>query len=145
MAAATSVDIKTGGVVSMVRLRACELMDLFPAELLVVAVMAMVPSDSAAPSGTVMLHLPSESLVVIPRKLPSAKSSTVPPTSAVPVKVGVVSLVRLSDSELPVSEAELSSGLEGASGAVTSRLLMENTTDLTDELPAASVATTVNE
>ena len=69
--------------------------------------MAMVPSDSAAPSGTVMLHLPSESLVVIPRKLPSAKSSTVPPTSAVSVKVGVVSLVRLSDSELPVSRQNL--------------------------------------
>ena len=78
-------------MVSIVRLK-LELMDLFQL-VLIVAVMAMVPSDSAAPSGTVMLHLPSESLMVM--EAPSAKSSTVPPAS-VPVKVGVVSLVRLS-------------------------------------------------
>ena len=36
------------------------------------------------------------------------------PAFAVPVKVGVLSLVRLSVSELPVSEAGLKSGVEGA-------------------------------
>ena len=58
--------------------------------------------------------MPEPSAVVVPRKLPSAKSSTVLPASALPLKVGVVSLVRLSESELPVSEAALRSGVDGA-------------------------------
>ena len=60
----------------------------------------MAPSDSTEPSGTVKLQLPSESVVVVPREVLSAKSSTVVPATAVPVKVGVGSLVTELDPEL---------------------------------------------
>ena len=74
-------------------------------ESLATAVIAIEPSDSAEPSGTVKLQLPSESVVVVPRELPSAKSSTVLPASAVPVKVGVGSLVTELDPELMTGAA----------------------------------------
>jgi len=44
------------------------------------------------------------------------------PASAVPVKVGVVSAVRLSVLEKPRSLAEARSGVEGAGGASVSRV-----------------------
>ena len=44
--------------------------------------------------------MPSESVVVVPRELPSAKISTVVPATAVPVKVGVGSLVIVLDPGL---------------------------------------------
>ena len=61
------------------------------------AVIVIEPSASAPLSGTVKLQLPSESVVVVPSDLSSAKSSTVLPASAVPVKLGVLSLVKLPD------------------------------------------------
>ena len=48
------------------------------------------------------------------------KSSTVLLASAVPVKVGVVSVVILSVLELPVSEEASRSGVDGADGAIQS-------------------------
>ena len=45
---------------------------------------------------------------------------TVAPTTAVPVKVGVVALVMLSVSSKPVSDAAARSGAEGAAGAILS-------------------------
>ena len=62
--------------------------------------------------------MPLLSAVVLPRDEPSAKSSTVLPVSAVPLKVGVVSSVTLSVSEMPVSEAAIRSGVDGAAGGV---------------------------
>ena len=98
-------------------------------ESLATAVIAIEPSDSAEPSGTVKLQLPSESVVVVPRELPSAKIHGVPAT-AVPVKVGVLSLVRLSSLETPVSEVELRS-VEGAGVAVsTVRLRVDDGSDI---------------
>ena len=44
-----------------------------------------------------------------------ARAAVLPP-SAVPVKVGVVSRVALSVSELPKSEAAIRSGVDGAAG-----------------------------
>ena len=62
--------------------------------------------------------------VVLPREMEFSKSSTELPGSAVPVKLGVVSLVRLSVFEAPESEAAIRSGVEGASGAIKSTLLL---------------------
>ena len=42
---------------------------------------------------------------------------TVAPTTAVPVKLGVVLLVMLSELELPLSDAVARSGVAGAPGA----------------------------
>ena len=78
------------------------------------AMIATTPSESAELSEILKLQLPTESAVVLPSELSAAKSSIVVPAFAVPVKVGVLSLVRLSVSELPVSEAGLKSGVEGA-------------------------------
>ena len=143
MAAAVPADVKVGAVVSTVRVRAAELGEVLPAASVATAVIAAVPFKSAADSGTVKDQLPEPSAVVLPREFPSAKSSTVLPASAVPVKVGAVSLVRLSVSELPESDAAIRSGVEGAAGAVSSRSLMGRETACSLLLPAASVATTV--
>ena len=59
-------------------------------------------------------------MVVLPSGLSYAKNSTVLAGSALPVKLGVASLVWLSKGELPLSEAALKSGVEGAAmGGVT--------------------------
>jgi hypothetical protein len=52
--------------------------------------------------------------------LPSLRIVTVLPASAVPVKVGVVTLVTLSVLEAPLSDAAARSGADGADGAVAS-------------------------
>ena len=51
--------------------------------------------------------------LVVPRDSPSTKTSTMEPASAVPEKVGVLSLVKLSELDLPASEAATRSGFEG--------------------------------
>lgn len=69
----------------------------------------------------VLMHAALPSAAAVPRA-PSAEeeSVTVLPASAVPVKVGVASLVMSSVSEAPVSEAAARSGVEGAAGAAVS-------------------------
>ena len=86
------------------------------------AVMAWEPSAKAEASVTVKTQFPPESAVVLPRELPSAKTSTLLPASAVPVKVGVESLVKLSVSELPVSEAATKSGVDGRISSLLAEL-----------------------
>ena len=93
------VDVKAGALVSTVRERAAELVDALPAASVATAVIAVLPSESAADAGTVKLQLPSSFVVVEPSDEPSAKSSTELLASAVPVKVGVESPVRLSEEE----------------------------------------------
>ena len=63
-------------------------------------------------------QFPSLSAVVVSNEEPSEKISTVLSASAVPVKVGVVSAVTSSLLELPVSESEERSGVEGVEGDV---------------------------
>ena len=63
---------------------------------------------------------PLPSAVVVPKEVMPEKSSTVLSASAVPVRVGVVSVVILSVLELPVSEAASRSGVDGADGAIQS-------------------------
>ena len=65
-----------------------------------------------------------------------------PRVPAVPVTVGVVTLVRLSVLDEPVSLAAARSGVEGAAGAVASMVTLRDE-EATLWLPAASVAATV--
>ena len=81
-------------------------------------------------------------MVVLPSGLSSAKNLTILAGSAVPVKLGVSSLVWLSEKELPLSEAGLKSGIEGAAGAVVSTVMLRGA-EVGDALPVASVATAV--
>lgn len=59
-----------------------------------------------------------------------------------PLKVGVVSLVRLSVSERPLSEAASRSGAEGTAGAEES-MVMERAAEASETLPARSVCVAV--
>ena len=83
--------------------------------------------------------MPLPSAVVVPIEVEPVKSSTLLLASAVPVNVGALSLVRLSLLELPLSEAELRSGADGAAGGALS-MLMLSADDAAELLPAASVA-----
>ena len=77
----------------------------------------------ASLESTVKLQFPLLSAVVIPIELDPAKSSIVLLASAVPVNVGVTSLVTLSLLELPVSESAARSGVDGAKGADVSTVM----------------------
>ena len=74
--------------------------------------------------------------------MPSLKIVSVPPISAVPTKVGAVSLVRLSVVDEPVSVVAARSGADGADGAVVS-IDTDRPAVLALTLPAASVALAV--
>ena len=88
----------------------------------------------------VNVHAPAPSAVVVPRLVePPRNNSTVLFASAVPVKVGVLTLVILSVLDDPVSLAAVRSGVEGAAGAVLS-MVMLNAPEATETFPAASVA-----
>ena len=81
--------------------------------------------------------------VTEPIDTPSANNSTVLPSSAVPVNVGVVSLVRLSSSAAPASLAAARSGVLGAAGAVVSSSKLA--VAWVAALPAASETSAVTE
>jgi hypothetical protein len=66
---------------------------------------------------------------------------TVAPASAVPLKVGVVTLVMLSVDELPESEAAVRSGVDGAAGGTVSTITLScDAVGVAPALPLASVA-----
>ncbi len=77
-----------------------------------------------------------------PTSTPSTKIFTMLSVSAVPVKVGVVSLVMLSVLEEPVSLPASRSGVDGAAGAVVSTVRAK-LLEAALWLPAASVALAV--
>ena len=89
MAFALSPDVKVGAVEPAVSEREAELGDALPAASVATAVIAKLPSLSAADSGMVKLQLPEPLVVVLPREVVPAKSSTELLASAVPVKEGV--------------------------------------------------------
>ena len=64
------------------------------------------------------------------------------PASALPEKVGAVTLVMLSVLDIPVSDAVARSRFVGAAGAVVS-MVTDNAADAALTLPAASVALAV--
>ena len=109
----------------------------FPAASNAFAVTEYVPAASAEPD--VKLQSPLLSACVDPKELLPANNSTVLLASAVPVKVGVVSLVLLSVLEMPVSDEEARSGVEGGDGAVASTVI-DKEADTLDTFPATSVA-----
>src|ERR1035437_6220211 len=67
-----------------------------------------------------MVHSPHPFATAVPVDVDPAKSSTVLPASAVPVKVGVVSAVMLSVLEVPESLEAARSGADGAAGTAVS-------------------------
>ena len=99
IAVADPPDVKAGALESIVIVRAAELGDALPAASVAMAVIVVLPSLSAAGVGTLNDQLPELSVVVVPSDEPSAKSSTELLASAVPVKLGVETSVRLSEKE----------------------------------------------
>ena len=80
--------------------------------------------------------------MVVPKELVPANNSTVLPASAVPVNVGVLSLVMLSVLDCPVSEEELRSGVDGVVVAVsTVRLRAADGSLVTGDPPDEVVVT----
>jgi hypothetical protein len=112
---------------------------VLPEASVAVALMLCVPWASAE---LVTVQLPLESAVALPIWVEPANSLTVLPPAAVPVKVGVLSVVVLSVLDAPVSEAAVKSGAEGTPGAAVS-IVIERAADAGLVLPAASVAVTV--
>jgi hypothetical protein len=99
-----------------------------------------VPSARAVPR--VRLQLPLLSAVVVPSEVvPPRNSSTVALFSAVPLNLGVVTLVMLSVLELPLSLVGSRSGVEGA--LATESMVMLNDPEAEDTLPEVSVAVAV--
>lgn len=80
--------------------------------------------------------------VPLPTAVVPSKIVTVLPASAVPVNVGVVTLVSLSVFDVPESLAAARSGVEGAAGAVVSIVIL-NAPEVAETFPAASVAVAV--
>ena len=75
----------------------------------------------------------------VPTTVAPSKSVTVVPLSAVPVKVGAVTLVMLSVFDMPLSLAAVRSGTDGAAGAVESIVTL-NAAEGALTLPTASMA-----
>ena len=78
--------------------------------LLARAVMLLTPVVS---TDVVIVHAPLISAVAEPTTVPLASSSTISPALAVPVNVGVLTLVMLSVLEAPLSEAVVRAGALG--------------------------------
>ncbi|GCE96939.1 hypothetical protein NIES46_50140 [Arthrospira platensis NIES-46] len=115
----------SGALVSTVKLTVVDSSDVLPAASVADAVKLNSPSAKAVAG--VNVQLPSPSAVAVPIELPSRKTSTVLPGSAVPsITPLVISLVVIS----------------GASGALVSTVKL-TVVDSSDVLPAASVADAV--
>src|SRR5437870_1678345 len=127
-----------GAVVSMVTLSAAEAAEMLPAASVAVAVMLCVPAARARAEERRVGKVGGP----LRTWTPSLKILTLLPASAVPVKVGVVTLVMLSVLELPLSLAAARSGAEGAAGAVVSMVTL-SAAEAAEMLPAASVAVAV--
>src|SRR3954449_5506907 len=128
-----------GAAVSIMTERPPEAVPVLPAASVALAVIVWLPEDSA---DVAMLQLPLPSAVPLPTWLAPSNSVTVLFASAVPVKVGVATLVRLSVPDEPESEAVARSGVEGAAGAAVS-MVTDRPPEAVPVLPAASVALAV--
>ena len=106
--------------------------EMFPTASVAVTVKEFSPSDNSELG--IIENIPVvASAVVVPRDASPLSSSTVLPASAVPIIIGVVSLVVVS---VVVNV--------GAAGAVVSTVMF-NALDAEEGFPAASVAVTVKE
>ena len=132
-----------GAEVSMVTVSAAEAVLAFPAASVALVVKVWAPALSVL---VVMLQLPKPSAVVVPSTVvPSVSYNLMvaPASAPLPVMVGVVALVRLSELLLPVSEPDARSAAFGAAGAKVSMVTVR-AADAALVLPAASVALVVN-
>ena len=85
---------------------------ILPALSVATALKLCAPSVSAA---AVKIHFPVPSAIVVPRTAEPFLIAIIAPASAVPVRVGVRSPVRLSVLERPVSEFAARSGAPACS------------------------------
>src|ERR1700682_41151 len=133
----TSLVIETvGAVISIWTARPEDDGPTLPATSVAVAEMVWLPSLSAV---LVIDQLPPLATALPSTVAPSVSYSvTVEPDSAVPVKVGVVTSVRLSIDDVPLSELAERSGVDGALGASVSKCRLGVVPAL-PSLPAASV------
>src|SRR3954453_4029493 len=128
-----------GAVVSIMTESPPEAVPVLPAASVALAVIVWLPEASV---DVAMLQLPLPWAVPLPTLVAPSNSVTVLLASAVPVKVGVATLVRLSVLDEPESEAVARSGAEGAVGAVVS-IVTDRPVEAVLVLPAASVALAV--
>ena len=106
-----------GATASMVMAKPADALLTLPAASVTLAVIVWLPLLKVE---DVMLQLPPVA-VVVPSTVPSVSYKvTVLPASAVPVRVGVVSLVTLSVLEVPESDAKSKSGVDGTDGVAAS-------------------------
>jgi len=122
-----------GAEVSTVTLIVVEIDEMLPAASVALAVIECVPSLKALLG--VKLQSPEPSAAIVPSELPPSKTSTVLSASAVPLKVGVASLVIALSAGLVIS---------GALGAVVSIVTLI-AAEAVEVLLAASVALAVIE
>src|SRR5690554_2623810 len=106
----------SGATMSMVSVKLSLSSETLPAASVAVAVKAKVSSLSA---GTSKLQLPAASAVVVPISVPSWSKVTVLPASAVPSRVGVLSLELSPSASAPLgSTSSTAPVMTGVSGAV---------------------------
>ena len=138
----SGVDGADGVPVSIVMLKPLLAALVLPAASVAFAVMLKVPSARDDAPGVVKLQSPEPLAVVVPRLVAPAKISTVLFASAVPSKLGVLSLVSLSVEDEPLSEEANRSGVEGALGLLVSIVILKP--ELAELVfPALSVAVIV--
>src|SRR4051812_6697577 len=101
-----------------------------------------MPCTPCAKGTLVTFQLQLPSAVELPIWEVPSNRFNVHTASAVPVKMGVVTLVTLSVFEKPLSDAAVRSGVEGAAGAVLS-MVTERAAEATPVWPAASLAVAV--
>src|SRR5690242_1555467 len=115
---AGDVNVTAGADASMVRLNVLEDALVLPSPSVAFAVMVWEPFASALVPDTVKLQVPVDaSAVVVPRRVAPSYTDTVLLFCAVPVNVGVVTLVMLSP-RVPLSLAVASCGVDGAAGRI---------------------------
>ena len=106
-------------MVSMVTARAADAALTLPATSVALAVMLWVPSARVEAA---MVQFPVAVGDAGADRGRAVEQVTVLPASAVPVKVGVVMLVMLSVLDTPLSDAAARSGVDGAAGAMVSKV-----------------------
>ena len=131
------IDGSGGGVVSIVSDRPLDGLELLPAPSSTVAVIVYAP---AGRSSLASVQSPAALTTALPRRSASALTVTTVPCSAVPVKVGDVSLVIRSVDDAPESLSGVSATV-GAAGAAVSTVHVY-VAELGSVSPPTSVART---
>jgi hypothetical protein len=127
-----------GASVSIVTASAVQIALMLPEVSTAWATILRTPSASGAAT---MLQVPVTVAVPLPIADVPSNSVTALPASAVPVKVGVVTLVRLSVLDTPLSDATSRFGRAGV--AIVVSMTSASAAEATLTLPAVSVALVV--